>query len=260
MLALVTGASSGIGKEIAYSLAERGFDLILVARRLEVLIAIKHDIMGRHGVNVAVVKTDLADPEACKELYKKVSRFKINVLVNNAGFGVFGNFDETDLDSELELINVNIKAVHILTKLFLKDFKARNSGYILNVASSAGFFSGPMFSSYYASKNYVVRLTQAIHEELKNSKSRVYIGALCPGPVKTDFGRRAGVVFSVSGMNSKYVAEYALKKMLEGQVIIIPGILMKVGKIAGKILPEAITAKAVGNFQRRRHEKAMRIE
>lgn len=256
MTALITGASSGIGKALAFSLAKRGYRLILVARRLEVLVAIKHEIKQKYGVSVAVIRADLSNENECKQLYERVRDLKIDIIINNAGIGVFGNFDETDLESEMELININIKAVHILTKLFLKDLKARNSGYILNVASSAGFYSGPMFSSYYASKNYVVRLTQAIHEELNCANSNVYIGALCPGPVKTDFGRRAGVVFSVSGLSSEFVAEYTLKKMFERQVIIIPGIMMKVGKIAGKLLPDFITAKAVGNFQRYRHENA----
>ena len=134
------------------------------------------------------------------------------MLVNSAGYGIFGEFDKTDLDDEIDMINVNVTALHILTKLFLRDFKKRDKGYILNVASVAGFMTGPLLSSYYASKNYVVRLSLAIYEELRRSHSNVKITVLCPGPVDTNFNSRAGVNFSVKPVNADYVAEYALKK------------------------------------------------
>ena len=149
---------------------------------------------------------------------------------------MFGEFYETDLNRELEMIDVNIKAVHILTKLFLNDFIKRDSGYILNVASSAGFMAGPKLSTYYATKNYVLKLTEAIYEELKKNKSHVNISALCPGPVNTNFNDIAGGSFSVKGLSSEYVAKYGIDKMFKGKLIIIPGFNMKLAIFGTRFL------------------------
>lgn len=219
MKALVTGASSGIGKEIARILSNMGYDLILVARRKKLLEEFSKEL----NTNVEIINLDLSSTFNCMKLYNKVKKENIDILINNAGFGIFGEFTETDLDKELDLIDLNIKSVHTLTKLFLKDFKNRNSGYILNVASSAGFMAGPLMSSYYASKNYVLRLTEAINEELRVVKSNVYVGALCPGPVDTGFNDVAGVRFTVKSLNAFDVAKYAVDKMFKKKMIIIPG-------------------------------------
>ena len=188
MKALITGASSGIGKCMAYELAKRGIDLILVARDEEALNKIKNDVR----VNTKVIALDLQVSKNVFKLYDKVQNENIDILINNAGFGLFGLFSETDLDRELEMIDLNIKAYHILTKLFLKDFIKKDSGYILNVCSSAGFMAGPRLSTYYATKNYVTKLSMAINEELRERKSKVSISALCPGPVNTNFNKVAG--------------------------------------------------------------------
>ena len=161
MKALVTGASSGIGREIAKVLAERGYDLILTARRADRLRALADEL----PVKVEVIPADLTDRAQVMGLWELVKDQDIDILVNNAGRGLFGPFDETDLDIELSMLEVNIVALHILTKLFLPKMKARGRGHILNVASSAAFLPGPLLSSYYASKAYVLRLTEAIHEE-----------------------------------------------------------------------------------------------
>lgn len=213
MIALVTGASSGIGREISIGLARRGYDLIIAARRGQRLAELKKELTERYGIRVHIVLCNLAKTEDCLRLYREASRVRVDILVNNAGFGVFGAFDETDLDDELRLIDVNIRAVHMLTKLFLKDFKARNSGYILNVASVAGFMAGPNFASYYASKNYVVQLTKAIYEELRYDGSRVSVSAFCPGPVRTEFNETSGAEFAVAGIDASEAAEYALNRM-----------------------------------------------
>ena len=177
MKALITGASSGIGKNMAYVLANKGIDLILVARNKDELLKIKANVK----VNVEVIELDLLKEKNVFKLYEMCKDGNIDILINNAGFGLFGLFTETDLDRELEMIDLNIKAYHILTKLFLKDFVEKDNGYILNVASSAGFMAGPRLSTYYATKNYVLKLTMAINEELRQSGSNVVVSALCPG-------------------------------------------------------------------------------
>ncbi len=237
MIAMITGASSGIGEELAKNLASRGFNLILTARRAERLKEIKEKLTSVFDVKVKIICADLSITSECKRLYEEVKGVRIDMLINNAGFGLFGRFEETDLDRELEMIDVNIKAVHILTKLFLRDFSKRNYGYILNVASIAGFMAGPLMATYYASKNYVLQLTRAISQELKHNKVNVYVGALCPGPVDTEFNRVAGAEFAVGGASASEVAGYALDEMFKGRNVIIPKKEIKALALAAKTLP-----------------------
>lgn len=170
MLALVTGASSGLGRDIARSLARHGVNVIITARRRDRLSELKNELTKEFGVKVLCITADLNDEEQVFKLYDKVKKYNIDILVNNAGFGVFGEFASTDLNRELQMLDVNVRAFHILFKLFLRDFKKRDFGFILNTASMAGFMPGPCFSSYYASKAYVVRMTQAVAEELRREK------------------------------------------------------------------------------------------
>ncbi len=237
MIAMITGASSGIGEELAKNLASRGFNLILTARRSERLKKIKEKLTSVFDVKVKIICADLSVISECKRLYEEVKGVRIDMLINNAGFGLFGRFEQTDLDRELEMIDVNIKAVHILTKLFLRDFSKRNYGYILNVASIAGFMAGPLMATYYASKNYVLQLTRAISQELKHNKVNVYVGALCPGPVDTEFNRVAGAEFAVGGASASEVADYALDEMFKGRNVIIPKKEIKALALAAKTLP-----------------------
>ncbi len=237
MIAMITGASSGIGEELAKNLASRGFNLILTARRAERLKEIKEKLTSVFDVKVKIICADLSITSECKRLYEEVKGVRIDMLINNAGFGLFGRFEETDLDRELEMIDVNIKAVHILTKLFLRDFSKRNYGYILNVASIAGFMAGPLMATYYASKNYVLQLTRAISQELKHNKVNVYVGALCPGPVDTEFNRVAGAEFAVGGASASEVADYALNEMFKRRNVIIPKKEIKALALAAKTLP-----------------------
>ena len=252
MIALITGASSGLGRSFAKILAKRGFDLVLVARRRQRLIDLKREITGKYDVRARIFCHDLSDTEECKELFDEVSRINVDILINCAGFGVFGKFTETDLDRELEMIDVNIKAVHILTKLFLRKFEKRNYGYILNVASLAGFLAGPYFSSYYASKNYVLQLTKAIYEELRDEHSNVYIGAFCPGPVRTEFNDVAGAGFNIAGLDEMQAAGYAIEKMFDGQLIIVPSAYAKLTAAAAKVAPTKLLLAATGKIQRAR--------
>lgn len=236
MRALITGASSGIGKNMAYVLANKGIDLILVARNKDEMLKIKENVK----VNVEVIELDLLKEKNVFKLYEMCKDRNIDILINNAGFGLFGLFTETDLDRELEMIDLNIKAYHILTKLFLKDFVEKDNGYILNVASSAGFMAGPRLSTYYATKNYVLKLTMAINEELRQSGSNVVVSALCPGPVNTNFNKVAHGEFCIKEASPKYVAEYAINKLFKKKMIIIPTFRIKLGIFLLRILPYRI--------------------
>ena len=249
MKALITGASSGIGRDMARLLAKMQFDLILVARRVDRLEELKSEL---RGVNVQIVSTDLSKKANCFALYETLRNEKIDFLINNAGFGAYGKFCEVPLEKELELIETNVVALHILTKLFLKDMVKRNSGYILNVGSSAGFMCGPTFSSYYASKNYVVRLTEAIHEELRRDHSKVKVSVLCPGPVNTEFNSVADVKFAIGGLSSEYVARYAIENTLKGKMVITPGLTMKFVKFIERFPSEKMLAKISYNIQKRK--------
>lgn len=233
MKALITGASSGIGKNMAYVLANKGIDLILVARNKEEMLKIKENVK----VNVLVIELNLLKEKNVFKLYEMCKDENIDILINNAGFGLFGIFTEADLTRELEMIDLNIKAYHILTKLFLKDFVEKDKGYILNVASSAGFMAGPRLSTYYATKNYVLKLTMAINEELRQSGSKVVVSALCPGPVNTNFNKVAMGEFSIKEASPKYVAEYAIDKMFKKKMIIVPTLRIKLGIFLLRLIP-----------------------
>lgn len=248
MKALVTGASSGIGRDMARYLSGLGYDIIAVARDGMALSKLKEELK----TNVETISIDLADEEACKQLYKLVKNKNVDVLVNNAGFGDFGEFTNTDLDKELNMIDVNVKAVHILTKLFLQDMVKRDSGYILNVASIAGFMPGPLMATYYSTKAYIVRLTQSLYTELKNKKSKVRVSVLCPGPVNTNFNKVANVQFNLKGQTSEYVAKYAIDKMLKGKLIILPGIKIKIARFLAKISPEKLVARVCMMMQEKK--------
>jgi len=243
--ALVTGASSGIGRDIALYLNSLGYKLILVGRDYEALEEV------RSNCQIAkIITCDLSRLEEVYHLYNQVKEENIDLLVNNAGFGLFGYFNETKLTSELEMINVNVTAYHVLTKLFLKDFMEKDAGYILNVASAAGFMSGPYMGAYYASKNYIVALTSAIYEDIRRQKKDVQISCLCPGPVDTDFNNRAGGYFSTGSLSSKYVAKYAVDKMLKGKLIIIPGLQMKMMVFLTRFLPRKLMLKIIYQIQK----------
>ena len=233
MKALITGASSGIGKDMARYLASKNIDLILVARRKELLEELKQEL----NVSVTIFALDLSNEKNVYELYEKCKKENIDILINNAGFGNYGDFVNTALDKELEMIDLNIKAPHILTKLFLKDFVQKDSGYILNVCSSAGFMAGPKLNTYYATKNYLTKLTMAINEELRQAKSNVSISALCPGPTSTEFNKVANCKFSIKEATSEYVARYGIDKMFEKKMIIIPTLMMKLGIFALRFIP-----------------------
>ena len=246
MKALITGASSGIGRDMARELSKKGYDLVLVARDLDKLNEVKKELEAK----IEIVCMDISNVDNCKKLYEQYK--DIDILINNAGFGDCGYFSKTNLEKEISMINTNIVAYHVLTKLYLQDMKQKNSGKILNVASIAGFMPGPLMATYYATKNYVVRLSEAIREELNKEKSKVQISILCPGPVDTNFNKVADVEFALKGLSSEYVAQYGIKKFLKGKFYIIPGWKIKLAKIGCKIAPTNIVSKISYNMQKRK--------
>ena len=246
MKALITGATSGIGQSFAAKLSKKGWSLVLTGRNEEKLKELQKSLGGC----IEIIAADLSPREDVFKVYEFCRNKDIDMLVNNAGYGLFGKFDETDLEDEVNMINVNVTALHILTKLFLRDFKKKDHGTILNVASAAGFMSGPLMAAYYASKNYVLKLSVAIYEELRRDHSNVSITVLCPGPVDTNFNNRAGVSFSVKPITADYAAGYALKKAFNGKLFAIPGLTVQLGTFASRFLPDKLLAAIVYNIQK----------
>ena len=247
MRALITGASSGIGRDIAKELAKRGYDIVIVARSEDKLNELKNEI---NNVKVESIPMDISNLDNCKELYEKVGY--VDILVNNAGFGLFGKFNTTDIDREMEMVDLNVKSLHYLTKLFLKDMVEKDKGYILNVASIAGHLPGPFMSTYYATKHYVFNLSESINEELKKDKSHVRVGTLNPGPVETNFNKVANVKFNLSSLTSEYVAKYTVDRMLKGKTDITPGFGVRCTRFFAKVVPDTLMAKIVYNTQKKR--------
>lgn len=249
MKALITGASSGIGLDMARYLATKKFELILVSRNKEKLEEIQETLPTK----VTIIVADLSQEQRVKELYAFAKKENIDILINNAGLGDFGPLTDTDLTKDLELINTNIKAVHILTKYFVKDMEKRNTDtYILNVASSAAFQPGPLMSTYYATKSYVYQLTEALYYEEKKKKTKVHVSVLCPGPVATNFNDVAGVKFSVKPLTSAYVARYAIDEMLKNKMLIIPGFKMKCAKFFSRFVSDKFLLRIIYRVQKRK--------
>lgn len=245
-IACITGASSGIGMEFAKRLSRMGYELILVSRNTKAL----KKLAGTLPCRCKIISCDLSDENNCIKLAEYLKTKNLTLFINNAGFGDWGSFDNTDLNKELDMINVNIKALHILTKEILKDFKKKDRGYILNVASSAGLLDGgPYMATYYATKAYVTSLTSSIYEELKEAGSTVHISMLCPGPVDTNFNNVAGVTFALSGISASYCAKYALSELFKGTLTIVPTFTMKAAVLAGKFAPRKLLIKITAKQQ-----------
>ena len=246
MKALITGASSGMGRDMAKILSQKGYDLILVARDEKKLEEVKKKLK----TETKIVVMDISNEENCKKIYEENK--DIDILINNAGFGDCGHFEETSLDKDIKMIHTNIIAYHILTKLYLKEMIKKDSGKILNVASIAGFMPGPLMTTYYSTKNYVVRFSESIREELRRKKSKVQISILCPGPVDTNFNKVADVEFALKGLSSEYVAKYAINKFFKGKFYIVPGWKIKLARIGAKLAPASFVAKISYNMQKRK--------
>ncbi|MDD2355675.1 MAG: SDR family oxidoreductase [Lachnospiraceae bacterium] len=265
--AVVTGASSGIGREFAGQLALTGRPLIISARRGDRLHELKGEIQSKvPSAEVAVIEADLGMKDGIDELLSGINSVldngersdpytpaRLGVFINCAGFGLCGSFDSSDVERETAMIDVNVTAVHVLTKQVLKIMERQNSGYILNVASSAGLFpAGPFMATYYASKAYVASLTQAIAEELREKGSGVHISCLCPGPVDTEFNDVANVKFALRGMTAKDCAKAALKGLFGGKVVIVPTLRMKAAVFFVRLLPRGLMTRIVAAQQKKK--------
>ncbi|MCI5746006.1 MAG: SDR family oxidoreductase [Erysipelotrichaceae bacterium] len=249
MYALITGASSGIGYDIAKVLADKGYDLIVVARRKERLEKLKEEIKDH---NVIVYPCDVSKKENCFKLYEDLKDYDINVFINNAGFGDLSSFVDAKLDKLISMIDTNITAATILYKLFLSDFYKKNKGYILNVASAASYTIGPLMATYYASKSYLYKLTIATNEELRRDKINVHVSVLCPGPVKTEFNDVANCSFAIKQQESSYVAKVAIKKLFRHKLIIIPSKMLIIGKFLTRFVSEKMLAKIGYKIQKKK--------
>lgn len=226
-VALITGTSSGIGKELAYVHAKQKGDLVMVARRQTELESLKTELESKFDVRVKIIVKDLTKKEAPQEIYDELIQSGINVehLINNAGFGGLGKFHERDWKLDESMIDLNVLALTALTRLFLPDFVKRNSGRILNVASTAAFFPGPLQAVYYATKAFVLSFSQAIAEELHDTN--ITVTALCPGATETEFGKTSGMdktsMFK-NAYSAKLVAEDGYKAIVKGKLIIVSGL------------------------------------
>lgn len=255
-LALVTGASAGIGLELARVFARNGFDLLLVARRADTLEAVAGRLEGEYGITARTLAADLAQPEAPQHLldYCQAEKLAVDILVNNAGVGLGGEFAETDINRQLNMIHVNVTALTHLTGLFLPQMMARRSGRILNVASTAAFQPGPLMAVYYASKSYVLSFSEALAEELRHTG--ITVTALCPGPTKTEFATAAEIahsrLFAAGAASAADVAEFGYEATMKGKRVAIPGTMNKIVAQANRFSPRIVTTKLSRMLQERR--------
>ncbi len=252
---LITGASSGIGLELARLFAADGYQLVLVARRNDALAALADELRRAHDITVRVLARDLERTSAPHDIAEMLSAdgVQVDVLVNNAGFGARGGFTQLDLERQTDMIQLNITALTVLTRLFLPGMLARNRGGVLNVASTAAFQPGPFMAVYYATKAYVQSFTEALAEEVAGTKLKV--SCLSPGPTATEFAARAGTEGSkllrrTSSMSAVAVARAGYRGWRRGKVLVVPGFANKAGTLAVRLLPRRVIRRVVGGLNR----------
>lgn len=252
--ALITGASSGIGLELAKCFAQDGYDLILVARSAQTLAQIVEDLQNRFGVPVRAIPKNLALPDSPDEIYATLQKeaIEIDILVNNAGFGTSGPFAETALQIELQELQLNIVSLTHLTKLFLRDMLERKRGKILNVASIAAFMPGPLMSVYYATKSYVLSFSEALHSELAGTG--ITVTALCPGPTDTNFQSRASTanskLFKGNAMDAQTVARVGYRGLMNDKRVVIPGLRNRLTVLAMRFWPKSLLMNVIKNLHK----------
>ena len=249
--ALITGASQGIGYELARCCAEDGYNLILVARSREKLAVLARELETRYKIKVTASAKDLSDPNAVQDLYKAIQerQVPIDILINNAGFGLHGSFLHLDLKEQLDMIQVNVVSVTALTHLIAQDMIKQKKGFIMNVSSTAAFQPGPYMAVYYASKSYVLSFSEALHDELK--KHNIVVTALCPGPTKTGFQKRANteqIKMFKTMMDPRTVAKLGYEGMKNKKSLVIPGLKNKTLSFFAKIAPGKLGAKIVSKI------------
>jgi uncharacterized protein len=258
--ALVTGASGGIGEDLARELAARQYNLVLVARSADKLEALGQELRQKYGIESTIIAMDLSTPDAAERLNKELEtrQLSIDVLINNAGFADYGEFWNLDGNKTAQMLHLNITTLTMLSRTLLPGMVARKKGRIMNVASTAAFMPGPLMSVYYASKNYVLALSEGLSEELAGTG--VTVTALCPGPVETGFQARAAMENSKllkNPMNpmmaSHEVAKQGIAALERGQRVIIPGTMNQLLAMVPRWLPRAIVPRMVKNAQARNH-------
>jgi hypothetical protein len=252
--ALITGASTGIGREFAYLCAQDGHDVVLTARSKPQLQALSADIQQKTGRTAYIFAKDLSNPAAARELYDDIlcTGIEVDMLINNAGFGLLGRFWELDEEEQMQMVHLNIGALTHLTRLFLPEMIERRRGSILNVASTAAFQPGPLMSVYYASKAYVVSFSEAVHNEAR--EYGVKVTCLCPGPTKTEFDKRAGASLtklfnSGHAMSALSVAQVGLAAMKAGKPLAIAGGKNRLMAFLTRFAPIQFTASMARRFQ-----------
>lgn len=244
MLAIITGASSGLGEEFAVQLDKMGYDTVLVARREDKLLKVKERLIN----NSTIVPMDLSVRENCFELFKKFP--DADLLINNAGFGKFGAMEDSDVCTDLQMLDINVNAQYILQKLYFTEFMKKGRGRILNTASAAAFMAGPYFALYYATKSFVLRISQAANREAKGKG--VTVSAFCPGSIETEFNSVAGTTSSSKPASKEKAVAYAIKNMFKGKAIIIPTFKIKMAFVMSKLMPENLLTEFSYNVQNRR--------
>lgn len=250
---LITGASGGIGKELADRFAKDGYDLVLVARSEGKLMELANEYQKRYYVQAMVFAKDVALPGVAEEIYDELKEkgIAVNYLVNNAGFGLYGPFLETQLEQEMNMIDINIKALTVMAKVFLPDMVKRGQGGVLNVASLVAFFPGPLMAVYYATKAYVLSFTEALENEL--SGTGVTVAALCPGPTATGFVDRANLasskLFKSGVMEVGQVADEGYREFMSGKTLIITGGRNRFMAFLPRLLPRKLITQAVRSAQ-----------
>ena len=239
---LITGATSGIGKALAFSLAKKGHPLILAARDTKRLGQLGAQLRSEFQVEAVPIGVDLSEPGSAFYLYNACRPYPVRGLINNAGMGLFGDFSKISMEEEGRLLQLNIISLHELSKYFIQDFSRENKGMVLNVASTAAFSSGPFMASYYASKAYVLSLTEALAEEFP----RLMISCLAPGPVTTEFHQRAGISPGEKRLPTpQMVADYAVRYWFKGKVLIVPGSSNRLLLFLNRAIPRSLARKLV---------------
>ena len=256
--ALITGASFGIGYELAKIFANEKYDLVLVARNRERLNEIESELKRHNNIRIKTMVKDLANPSSPQEIFDelKYDQIEVDVLINNAGFGLLGSFTELSLKEQLDMIQVNITSLVHLTGLILPTMINRGNGKIMNVASTAAFQPGPNMAVYYATKSFVLSFSKALYRELKDKN--ITVTALCPGPTKTEFQKRARMENInlersklMPYMSAEKVAIAGYKGLMKGKKVVIPGLLNKIGTKLVKIFPESLVLDLIYKFNSR---------
>lgn len=250
---LITGASGGIGLEFAKLCAKDGNNLVLVARRKEILEKEAAILQETHGIEVQTIAADLSEPDAAQHVWKEASgMYDIDILINNAGVGLYGDFTSTNAQKEEVMIQLNMVCLTQLTKLALPTMLARNNGKILNIASVAAFMPGPLMAVYYATKAYVLSLSEALAEETRNTE--VSVTALCPGPTATSFDKKANLgasaLFTNKLMTAESVASEGYKGLMKGKAVVVPGLRQKIMVCLIRFSPRWLVRKVVKYVQR----------